>query len=88
VVQLEKEPLWRNPSAVTNNRVLFNPQGLYPRDRFGPEEALQIQWAASVIHPEVFGNLDLRAEARTFYHTYFNYDLTDGDLDQIFQVSR
>jgi hypothetical protein len=50
-----------------------------------PEEALQIQWAAKMLHPDLFRDLDVRTEARNFYRTFFNYSLTEAELDQVFQ---
>jgi iron complex transport system substrate-binding protein len=87
VTELSKSPLWQNLQAVQSKRVYVNPQGLYPWDRFGPEEALQIQWAAKTLHPELFGDIDMRAVARSFYQTYFAYTPTDADLDQILAVN-
>ncbi|MEX5709337.1 ABC transporter substrate-binding protein [Parafrankia sp. FMc6] len=86
VDELAKSPGWADLRAVRGDRVYFNPQGLYPWDRFGPEEALQIQWAAQTLHPELFTDLDMRAETRAFYQTFFDYEPTEADLDLILQV--
>ncbi|WP_239333242.1 ABC transporter substrate-binding protein [Frankia sp. CiP3] len=86
VDKLAKSPGWADLKAVKGNRVYFNPQGLYPWDRFGPEEALQIQWAAQALHPGLFTDLDMRAETRGFYKKFFNYEPTEADLDLILQV--
>ncbi len=84
---LAKSPGWADLKAVKAGRVYLNPQGLYPWDRFGPEEALQIQWAAKVLHPDLFTDLDIRSETKNFYSKFFNYHTTEADLDQILQVS-
>ncbi|WP_047221199.1 ABC transporter substrate-binding protein [Protofrankia coriariae] len=86
VDNLAKAPGWSDLKAVQTNRVYLNPQGLYPWDRFGPEEALQIQWAAKTLHPDLFKDVDIRAESRAFYQKFFDYTVTDADLDQILQV--
>ena len=80
-------PVWNDLKAVQNHRVYFNPQGMYPWERASPEEALQVLWAAKTLHPDRFGDIDMRAEARNFYQRFFNYALTDADLDLIFQRS-
>jgi iron complex transport system substrate-binding protein len=85
---LAKAPGWQQLHAVANHRVYVNPQGMYPWDRFGPEEALQIQWVAKTLHPDRFTDLDMRAEAKGFYQNFFGYALSDAELDQIFQVGR
>lgn len=86
--ELAKSPGWSDLAAVRNSRVVINPQGMYPWERFGPEQALQIQWIAKTLHPELFKDLDIRAEARSFYRTFFNYDLSEAELDQMLQVQR
>jgi iron complex transport system substrate-binding protein len=88
ITELAKSPLWQNLQAVQSKRVYVNPQGLYPWERFGPEEALQIQWAATVLHPDLFGDIDMRTVTRGFYQTYFDYTPTDADLDQITRQAR
>jgi len=88
VAALSHAPGWQQLRAVRNHRVYINPQGMYPWERYGPEEALQIQWIAKTLHPERFQDLDTRAEARRFYQTFFGYTLSESELDQVFQVSR
>ncbi len=85
---LAKQPGWQQLQAVKTNRIYIDPQGMYPWERFGPEEVLQIQWAAKTLHPELFEDLDIRAEARAFYKSFFDYTLTDAELDQIFQTGK
>jgi iron complex transport system substrate-binding protein len=83
VAALRKQPGWSSLKAVRSKHVYINPQGLYPWDRFGPEEALQIQWAAKTLHPALFKDLDMRAVTRSFYKTFFNYDTSAAELDQM-----
>ncbi|MGH3797606.1 MAG: ABC transporter substrate-binding protein [Pseudonocardiaceae bacterium] len=88
VTALSKQfPVWNDLKAVKNHRVYFNPQGMYPWERASPEEALQALWAAKTLHPDLFKDIDMRAEARNFYKEFFNYTLTDADLDQMFQLT-
>jgi iron complex transport system substrate-binding protein len=85
---LAQQPGWQQLKAVKTGRIYIDPQGMYPWDRFGPEEALQIQWTAKTLHPELFTDLDMRSETRKFYKTFFNYTLSDAELNQIFQTSK
>lgn len=82
---LGRIPGWQQLRAVKAGRVYANPQGLGAWDRYGPEEALQIQWAAKLLHPDLFRDLDMRATARDFYRTFFGYALSEAELDQMFQ---
>lgn len=74
---------WKQLKAVQNEKVYINPKGVFSWDRYGAEEALQIQWAAKTLHPDRFSTIDMRNETRSFYKTFFNYDLTESDLDSI-----
>jgi iron complex transport system substrate-binding protein len=85
---LANTPGWDQLKAVKTGRVYLNPQGLYPWDRFGVEEALQIQWAAKTIHPELFRDFDMRAETCDFYHDFFDYTLSEAELDQMLGPAR
>lgn len=85
---LAQAPGWQQLRAIKAGRVYINPQGMYPWDRYGPEEALQIQWVAKTLHSERFKDLDMRAETRHFYQTFFGYSLSEAELDQVFQTRR
>lgn len=78
-------PGWNDLKAVKNHRIFFNPQGLYPWEQYGPEEALQILWAAKTLHPDLFKDVDMRTEVRNFYKNFFRYGVSDAELNQIFQ---
>lgn len=74
---------WKQVAAVSNNKVFASPDGAFSWDRLGPEEALQIQWAAKTIHPELFSNINMEKETKSFYKTFLNYNLTDDETNKI-----
>jgi iron complex transport system substrate-binding protein len=84
---LTKLPGWSSLKAVKGHNVYINPQGMYPWDRFTPEDALQLLWIAKVLHPTLFADIDLRTEAANFYKTFFNYTPSATQLDQILQTT-
>ncbi len=45
-----------------------------------------MRWMASIVQPEIFSDIDIRAELRQFYHDFYQYDLTEEQLDEIFRV--
>jgi choline dehydrogenase len=75
--KLSADPFWGQLAAVRNHRAHTNPTGAFLWDRYGVEEALQIQWAAKTLHPERFTGLDMVAETRSFYSQFLHYQLTD-----------
>lgn len=80
---LQQDPMWANLKAVKNHQLVVNPDGAFLWDRYGAETALQIQWAAKLLHPEQFKNLDMIAKTKTFYHRFLDYDLSDTEAKEI-----
>lgn len=70
---------WAQLSGFQGRRVVRNPIGVFPWDRYGPEFALQLQWAAKLLHPDRFAKLDLARATGDFYRQFFAYNLTRGD---------
>ncbi|MEK6346504.1 MAG: ABC transporter substrate-binding protein [Burkholderia sp.] len=71
--------LWHTLDAVRDGRVYRNPAGVFPWDRYGPEVALQVRWAAGVLHPGVFPAQQLVGETQAFYRRFFGYALSAED---------
>lgn len=78
-----KDSKWQQLNAVKNKKVYDNPMGAFLWDRFGPEEALQIQWAAKTFHPDKFQDLNISDAVKEFYKTFLNYDLTNDDVQRM-----
>lgn len=83
VDQLTQNSTWSQINAVKNKKVYTNPTGAFLWDRYGAEEALQIQWAAKTLHPDKFKNLDIVKETMNFYKTFLNYNLTEEEANKI-----
>lgn len=74
---------WQSINAVKNGRVYANPSGVYEWSVRSAETALQTLWAAKVIHPELFADIDMPAEVRKFYKTCYRCDLSDAEISEI-----
>ena len=81
--QIMNDPNWAEVKAVQDKKVYVNPKGVFGWDRYGVEELLQVQWAASVISPDLFGDLKMESKVKDFYKNYLNYELTDEDVKLI-----
>lgn len=75
--------MWQKLRAVRTGRVLNNPSGVFPWDRYGSELPLQIRWAAKALHPDHFADTDPVGMTCDFYRTYFHYDLSRADAQRI-----
>ena len=80
---LAADPFWSTLSAVRNHKVYVDPAGAYLWDRYGVEEALQVRWAAKMLHPDAFPTLDMVAETKSFYSRFLHYDLSDDQARRI-----
>ena len=78
--------LFSSLKAVKTDRVWQNPAGVFPWDRYGTEAALQIQWAAKKLHPELFPTLDIVKATQDFYQRFFTWSLSRDDAERILQA--
>jgi iron complex transport system substrate-binding protein len=78
---------WAQITAVRTGRVYVNPTGVYLWDRHSAEAALQVLWAAKMLHPDRFTDLDIRKETQTFYARFFNHTLTDAEFDTVMRAT-
>lgn len=81
------DPRWRQIKAVKEGRVFVNPSGAYLWDRHSAEAALQILWAAKLLHPARFAALDLKHETQLFYAKFFHHVLTDTQFNSIMNAT-
>jgi iron complex transport system substrate-binding protein len=77
------DPRWREIRAVRDGKVFANPSGAYLWDRHSAEAALQVLWAAKLLHPAQFADLDVNGETKKFYARFFHHVLTDAELASI-----
>ncbi|WP_433977700.1 ABC transporter substrate-binding protein [Erwinia sp. E_sp_B01_9] len=75
--------LFSSLKAVKNHQVWQNPAGVFPWDRYGTESGLQIQWAAKLLHPALFKDLDMVRATQDFYQRFFDYQLTPDQAGRI-----
>jgi len=83
VDEVMADPAWANLTAVKNGRVYSNPRGVFAWDRYGVEAALQPQWCAKLLYPELFEDFDVKEEVKTFYKEFFRYELSDEQAQMI-----
>ena len=74
---------WSKINAVKNKKVFKAPIGIYRWDAPSAETPLMIKWIAKVAAPEIFNDYDIRKDIKDFYLEFFNYKLTDEQLNFI-----
>jgi iron complex transport system substrate-binding protein len=78
-------PSWNSVDAVHRHRVYVNPKGVNVWSARSGDGALQILWAAETLHPELFYDIDMKKEVRSFYATFYHYQVSDEELKSVFQ---
>ena len=79
---------WSNVKAVKEGNVYKFPLGMYRWFPPASDTPLVLQWLAKTIHPDLFEDMDMDAEIRDFYKTHYNADLTDEDIQDIYNPAR
>ncbi|MFP3154934.1 ABC transporter substrate-binding protein [Lachnospiraceae bacterium ZAX-1] len=85
IVTNSSDNMWQELSAVKNGKVYLVPKGVYLWNVRSCEGALQPLFLASVLHPDLFSELDLKKETKDFYSQFYNYSLTDEEVDLMFK---
>ncbi|MEN6370184.1 MAG: ABC transporter substrate-binding protein [Thermotogota bacterium] len=76
---LAANPDWQAVRAVRENRIYRMPRVFGPMDTPVPESLLGVLWLANVLHPGTI-SLDIAREMNAFYTTYYDYTLTEAEL--------
>lgn len=81
-IVMDKNGPWRSINAVKNNEVYVVPQTLYSWIDSPPSvnRLLGIYYAASILYPKV-ANINIKEEAKNYFKLFYNYDISDAELD-------
>ena len=78
---------WSAVDAVVNKRAYKMPLGMYRSYTPGADTPVTLLWMAQTAYPELFEDIDIIAEAKTYYHDVFGIELTDEQAAAIFAPS-
>mgnify|MGYP001168554377 FL=1 len=79
---------WSQVSAVQNKQVYKFPLGMYRWFPPSSDTPLALMWLAKTIQPEVFEYIDMDGEIKDYYAKYYNVELTDSDIQTIYNPAR
>ena len=79
---------WSQVSAVQNKQVYKFPLGMYRWFPPSSDTPLALMWLAKTIQPEVFEYIDMDGEIKDYYAKYYNVELTDSDVQTIYNPAR
>ena len=77
-------PQWSSVAAVQGRRVYQMPIGISRWGHPGSlETPLAVLWTAKTVYPQQLADVDIRAEMRYFYTTFFSYNLSEDMIEHI-----
>ncbi len=79
---------WSNVKAVQEGQVYKFPLGMYRWFPPSSDTPLALMWLAKTIQPELFADIDMDQEIKDYYVKYYNVELTDDDLQVIYNPAR
>ena len=74
--------------AVKEGKVYKFPLGMYRWFPPASDTPLVLRWLAQKNHPQLFADVDMEQEVRTYYERFYNVALSDEDITQIFNPAR
>ena len=77
---------WSQVDAVKNKKVYKIPLGIYRWFPPSGDAPLMLKWLANHNQPELF-NYDMNNEIRTYYKDFYNYDVTNEEIQSILNPS-
>lgn len=78
-----QNPAFQTLGAVKNRRVYVVPTGVYLWSVRSAEGALQPLWLGKMFYPELFKDQSLEHEVKSFYKTFYHYDISDEEVAMI-----
>ncbi|MDR1137576.1 MAG: ABC transporter substrate-binding protein [Synergistaceae bacterium] len=78
---------WSGVSAIKNKRVYKMPLGMYRWYVCNADSPLTLLWMAKQSQPELFADLDIDGEIKSYYKRFYNLTLSDEDLSRIYHPS-
>lgn len=75
---------WSNVSAVKNQRVYKMPLGTYRTYTPSVDSPMTLEWLAQAVYPELFKDMDVKADVKDYYQNLFGVILTDEQVDQMY----
>ncbi len=79
---------WSNVKAVKEGKVYKYPLGMYRWFPPASDTPLVLKWLAKTIQPELFKDMDMDDEMRSFYSEHYGVQLTDEDIQKIYHPAR
>ncbi|MBQ2753015.1 MAG: ABC transporter substrate-binding protein [Firmicutes bacterium] len=75
---------WSTLKAVENKELHRIPSGVFFLDK-GSTTTLLVMWMASIMHPEIFSDIDMIEEIKYYYKEFYEFELTDDQARMVIE---
>jgi iron complex transport system substrate-binding protein len=75
---------WSGIAAVENQQVYKMPLGMYRSYTPGIDTPITLMWLAKTVYPDLFEDIDITEEVKSYYSEVFGVTLTDEQAEMIF----
>lgn len=75
---------WSGVSAIKEQKVYKMPLGMYRTYTAGVDTPITLLWLAKITYPELFTEINITQEVKTYYADVFGITLTDEQASRIF----
>ena len=73
---------WSTIKAVKEDKLYRVPAGIFFIDK-GSTTTLLVMWMAKTLHPELFEDMNMVEEIKTYYERFYDYKLTDEQAQNV-----
>lgn len=78
---------WSAVDAIKNENIDKMPLGMYRSYTCGVDTPVTLLWMAKTVYPELFEDIDITEETKSYYKKVFDIELTDEQAETIFAPS-
>lgn len=79
---------WSEIDAVKNKECFKMPLGMYRTYTPGIDTPITLYYLAKCAYPDLFSDINITDEVKKYYNQVFNINLTDSQVDKIFNPNR
>ncbi|WP_373840252.1 ABC transporter substrate-binding protein [Methanospirillum sp.] len=84
--EIKNNPQLSELKAVKSGSIYHVPIGGFWWDRPSPESPLGFLWLAKTLYPEKFADIDMKSEMKKFFTKFYEYDLSDDEIEQVLKA--
>jgi iron complex transport system substrate-binding protein len=78
-----KDPALQTVDAVKSGKVYVCPNGIYRWSVRSGEGAMIPLWLGTIMYPNLFADVDMRAVVKDFFKRFYTYDISAADIEVV-----